>query len=234
VSLNKLLAALPVEDYQRLAPSLRTVALPLRLVLQKQDEPIRDVCFPDGGVCSLVKKLEDGQVAEVAAIGAEGAIGASVFFGDPVAAYDVLVQVPGPSARVLSVDVFNREMERRGAFYNRVVRYHQALTNQVIQTTACNSLHTADQRCCRWLLMTRDKAGSNEWRVTHELLAMMLGVRRPTVTLIVNVLQRVGLIQLRKGWITIVDGPGLEARTCECYRTVRAISQRLLPELGAA
>lgn len=230
---NKLLASLPLEDYQRIAPNLRSVPMKLKQVLQKQDNPIEDVYFPGGGAFSLVKTLSDGQVAEVATIGAEGASGAGVFFGQRVADCDVLVQVTGPSAQVMSAELFNVEMERHGAFFNRVVRYNQALMSQIMQTTVCNGLHSAEERCCRWLLMSHDRAGADEFPLTHEFLATMLGVRRPTVTIVASHLQQAGLIQYRRGSVTILDRAKLEAASCECYGTVRDQMRRLLPDVQA-
>jgi len=232
-SRNKLLAALPREDYQRMASHLRSVPMSLRQVLQKQDEPVEDVYFPNGGACALVKILQDGLAAEVATIGAEGAIGSTIFFGHRTSECDVLVQVAGPGMEAVRADVFNSEMERRGALFNLVIRFNQALMNQIMQTTACNGLHSAEQRCCRWLLMTHDRAGGNEFTFTHEFLATMLGVRRPTVTLVAASLQAKGLIRYRRGYVTIVDRAGLEAASCECYHAVRSTWERLLPELGA-
>ena len=230
---NKLLASLPVEDYERIASSLTSVPMRLKKVLHKQDEPIEVVYFPSGGAVSLVKMLKDGQVAEVATIGSEGAVGASVFFGQRVADCDVLVQLEGPPAEVMSAARFNAEMDRRGAFFNHVVRYNQALMSQIMQTTVCNGLHSAEQRCCRWLLMTHDRAGVVEFPLTHECLATMLGVRRPTVTIVANQLQRAGLIQYRRGFVTIVDRAKLEAASCECYATVKEQMTRLLPDFRA-
>jgi CRP-like cAMP-binding protein len=230
---NKLLASLPQEEYQRIAPLLRTTSMPLRTVLHKQDEPIENVYFPSGGACSLVKTLEDGQVAEVATVGAEGAVGIGVFFGQFLADCDVIVQVAGPGVEVMSADAFNVEMNLRGAFFNHVIRYNQALMSQIMQTTACNGLHSAEQRCCRWLLMTHDRAGTDEFKLTHEFLAMMLGVRRPTVTLVVASLQRARLINYRRGFVAIVNREGLETASCECYRSVKNSMTRLLPEVSS-
>ena len=168
---------------------------------------------------SLVKTLNDGQVAEVATVGAEGAVGAGVFFGQRVADCDVIVQLTGPSAQMMSAEVFNDEMGKHGAFFNRVVRYNQALMSQIMQTTVCNGVHSADQRCCRWLLMTHDRAGANEFPLTQEFLATMLGVRRPTVTIVAHQLQQAGLIQYRRGFVSILDRAKLEAASCECYAT---------------
>jgi CRP-like cAMP-binding protein len=203
----------------------------LKQVLQKQDEPISEIYFPDGGALSLVKTLQDGQVAEVAAVGAEGAVGASVFFGQRIADCDALVQLPAGGAQAMTAEVFNSEMEKRGAFYNRVIRYNQALMSQIMQSTICNSLHGAEQRCCRWLLMTQDRAGSDEFPMRHEFLAAMLGVRRPTVTLVAAHLRDTGLIQYRRGFVKIIDRAKLEAASCECYGTVKQQMSRLLPDV---
>ena len=231
---NRILASLPAADFQRIGPQLRSVPMKMKQTFHRQDEPIQDVVFPGGGSCSLVKTLRDGHAAEVATIGGEGAIGSSVFFGELIAECDVVVQVPGPTAYLLSADAFTAEMERRGPFFNRVVRYHQALMSQIMQTTVCNGLHSAEQRCCRWLLMTHDRSGKDEFSLTHEFLATMLGVRRPTVTLVAVGLQHAGFIQYRRGAVTIVNRAGLEAASCECYETVKSAWRRLLPEPGAS
>jgi CRP-like cAMP-binding protein len=234
VTTNRLLLSLPAEDYQRLTPDLHVVPMTPRRVLQKQDEPIRDVYFPGGGACSLVKIMHDGKTAEIATIGDEGVIGAGVFFGQRDSPGEVVVQVPGAVALAMRVDVFNQEMSRREAFYNRVVRFNQGLTTQIMQTTACNGLHSVEQRCCRWLLMTHDRVKRDDFPLTHEFIATMLGVRRPTVTLVAHALQQAGLINYRRGHLTIVDRQKLEATACECYETVRATFRRLLPEVGRA
>jgi len=181
-----------------------------------------------------VKTLQDGKSAEVATVGCEGVIGASVFFGQTDSAAEAVVQVPGTAAQQMPVAAFVNEMERRGAFYNRIIRYNQALMNQIMQTTVCNGLHSAEQRCCRWLLMTHDRARTTEFPLTHEFVALMLGVRRPTVTLVLLSLQRQGLVKHRRGRITIVDRPGLEAASWECYGTVKDSFRTLLPELPEA
>ena len=227
---NKLLASLPLEDYQRIAPHLRTVPMKPKQTLQKQDEPIDSVIFPTGGCCSLVKTLHDGDAAEVVMIGAEGAIGTSVFFGQRDAECQVMVQVAAPAAESLTADFFNSEMERRGALFNRVIRYNQALMSQVMQTAVCNGLHSVEQRCARWLLMTQDHAGSNEFPITHELMATMLGVRRPTVTLVISALAVTGLVSHVRGHMRILDRKGLEAASCECYQIVKSAARRLLSE----
>jgi CRP-like cAMP-binding protein len=175
--------------------------------------------------------MQDGLVSEVATIGNEGLAGASVFFGETVSTGEMIVQVPDGHAYRLSVDAFNAEMARRERFHNLVVRYYQSFVNQIMQTTVCNALHTAEERGCRWLLMTHDRVRKDEFRLTHEFAAAMLGVRRPTMTLIAGSLQKAGLINYRRGYVTIVDRIGLEAAACECYEAVRTVFRRLLPEI---
>lgn len=230
---NRLLAKLPLEDYQRIQSKLVQLPLRFRQVLHKQDEKITAVVFPGGGACSLTKQLGDGSSAEVATIGSEGIIGAEVFFGDDVAAYETLVQVPG-HAYEMSTAAFIEEMSRRGAFYNSVVRYSQALMTLVMQTTVCNGVHSVEQRCCRWLLTLRDRVGSDDLKMTHEMLATMLGVRRPSVTLVIVSLQRKGIVDTHRGNVRIVDRKELEKMSCECYLTVKTTFARLLPEANAA
>jgi CRP-like cAMP-binding protein len=231
-SANKLLSALPPVDWQRIAPYLTTVPAPFQHVFHKQDGPIEDVYFPSSGAWSLTKTMEDGATAEVATIGNEGMLGAAVFFGDRQAHTQCIVQIAGDVDAVkMPVAAFLAEMELRGAFYNRVIRYYQAHSIQIQQTTACNALHPAEQRCCRWLLMSRDRVGRDELKLTHEFMAIMLGVRRPTVTIIAGTLEKAGLISGHRGTINIIDRAGLEAASCECYATVKAHFARLLPEI---
>lgn len=228
---NKLLATLMPGDYQRVRSHLTVVPLKFKQVLYKQDEVIKHVFFPGGGACSLTKVMRDGQIAEIATIGNEGVIGASVFFGDNQSFSETIVQVADGDGFRMPVEAFVVEMGRRAAFYDRIARYSQALTSQVMQTTVCNGLHSVEQRCCRWLLMTYDRVGSNDLRLTHEFLSIMLGVRRPTVTLVMGDLQRAALVENRRGTIHILDRPGLEMTSCECYGTVKANFARLLPEM---
>jgi CRP-like cAMP-binding protein len=230
---NRLLRTLPPEEYERVALTLEAVSMRAKEVFHKQGEPIREVYFPGGGACSLIKVMEDGMAAEIATVGNEGMLGSGVFFGDAVSTGEALVQVADGYAHKMPVAAFLLEMGRHGAFYNRIIRYSQAFMTQVMQTTVCNGLHNVEQRCCRWLLMTHDRVGEDQFRLTHEFLAAMLGVRRPTVTLIAAKLQLRGLVRYRRGHLTITDRPGLEKASCECYQTVRETFSRLLPELRA-
>jgi CRP-like cAMP-binding protein len=231
LSENRLLKSLPPDEYVRISMHLHAVSMIAKQVFHKQGEPIKDVYFPGGGACSLIKVMLDGTIAEIATVGNEGMLGAGVFFGDDLSTGEAIVQVSDGQAHTMPIDAFVQEMARHGNFYSRIVRYLQAFSTQVMQTTVCNGLHSAEQRCCRWLLMTHDRVRQPEFGLTHEFLAVMLGVRRPTVTLIAAKLQSAGLISYRRGHITIVDRPGLEKMSCECYETVKANFARLLPEL---
>jgi CRP-like cAMP-binding protein len=226
---------LPTVDRQRIESYLKSAPASYKQIVYRQDEEISHVYFPTGGAWSLTKTMAAGGTAEVATVGNEGMVGSSVFFGDPISHTEVIVQIAGDApAYQMPVAAFRNEMDQRGAFYNLVIRYHQALAIQIQQTTACNALHPAEQRCCRWLLVTRDRVGSDEIKLTHEFLAVMLGVRRPTVTIIAQALGKAGLLSNgQRGVINILDRKGLEAASCECYATVKANFARLLPEIPA-
>jgi CRP-like cAMP-binding protein len=173
--------------------------------------------------------MEDGRMVEVATVGKEGMIGLTAFFGNERPFGGAMVQVPEVDAQIMSVAVFRRETERRGAFRELMARYCQAFLAMVMQSSACNSLHPVEQRCARWLLMTHDRVGRNEFALTQEFLAVMLGVRRPTVTLVAGALQKAGLIEYGHRRIVILNRRALEAASCECYRVVTAHFDRLLP-----
>jgi CRP-like cAMP-binding protein len=227
-SMNHLLASLPAEDYQRVSSELTWRPLRVRQVLHKHGEPVSEIFFPGRSVCSITNVMEDGAVVEVATVGREGLVGIAAVFGAPVASGEAFVQIAAEPAAVMSIDAFRREMERRGAFHDRVTRYSQAFVHMLMQSVACNGLHSAEERCCRWLLMTHDRIAQDDFPLTHELLAIMLGVRRPTVTLVMAELTRAGIISHVRGHIRIVDRKALEQATCECYRNIRAASGRLL------
>ena len=230
LSNNKLLSALPIEDFARLSSSFVSVPFRSKQRVHRQGEAVHHVYFPTGGALSLIKTLSDGQSAEIATIGNEGMIGVHVFFGEVHAPGSALVHVANGEFCAMAVEEFNAEMSRRGPFYNLMMRYCVALTNQIMQTSVCNSLHSVEQRARRWLLLTHDRVGMDEFPLTHDLLAEMLGVRRPTVTLIAGNLQRAGLVGFRRGYATILDRDGLEAASCECYAGVKASFLRLFPQ----
>jgi CRP-like cAMP-binding protein len=228
---NRLLALLPPHDLERLMSRMQRVPLTRKRVLHKGGEPIHEVYFPNDGVCSLTTVMRDGRMVEVATIGNEGLVGLSAIFGRETANSESLVQVPGTDAWALGVHDFRSELEQSTSLALVVNRYLQAFLVMVLQSTACNSLHSAEERCARWLLMTRDRVGSAEFPMTQELLAVMLGVRRPTVTLILQKLGQRGLVRYSRGRLAIANGPELESVSCECYGTVRAEFEHLLAPL---
>ena len=228
---NLLLAALPAADYTRIARSLETVPLKAKTLLHRAGEPIEHVYFPLGGFCSMVTVLKDGRMVEVATIGREGMVGiTAVLHVNPVSS-TAMVQGETDTCYRMEADVFRREMDRRGVFYELLTRYGQALVGFIMQSTACNAVHSVEQRLARWLLMARDRMGSDEFPLTQEFVAMMLGASRPTVTIVASTLQKAGLITYRRGNVKIVDGERLEAASCECYRTttdlLRAVTERV-------
>jgi CRP-like cAMP-binding protein len=229
---NKLLAALPPADYRRILPSLTTVPLKFKQVLHKHGEKIDTVYFPGLGSCSITNVMTDGRMVEVATIGPEGMVGMTVFLGGDVSPGEAFVQVPVGDGQSMPVGAFKRELARQGAFHDLISRYSQALHVLMMQSIACNSLHSVEERCSRWLLMTHDRAGSDHFRLTHEFLGFMLGVRRPTVSLVLGTLHKAGVIANGTRKITVVNRKGLEDASCECYQAVRAAFDRLLPEQG--
>jgi CRP-like cAMP-binding protein len=230
-TMNTLLSSLPPDDYQRVSSQLTWRPLRVRQTIHKSGEPISEIIFPGRCVCSITNAMEDGGVVEVATVGREGLVGIGAVLGNSIASGDAFVQVAGDPAGVMSIDAFRREMERRGAFYDAVTRYSQAFVALLMQSVACNGLHSAEERCCRWLLMTHDRIGQDEFPLTHEFLAIMLGVRRPTVTLVMAELARAGIVSHVRGHVRIVDRTALEGASCECYRNVRAVFDRLLPRI---
>jgi CRP-like cAMP-binding protein len=217
---NRLLNALPQDECRRVSPYLRQMGLHARQMLAQSGEPIRDIVFPSGGVCSAVKTTDDGHTIELLGIGREGAVGVSVAWGQAEALADVVVQIPERGALSLPLDVFTSEMERGGALAVAISDYLRTWTLQLMQASACNALHSADQRCCRWLLTTGDRVQADRFPVTQELLATALGVRRPTVTLVMSDLHRDGLVTYGRGQMTIVNRAALLERACECYASL--------------
>ena len=224
---NKLLASLPDEDFERLKPHLKTISTKVRQVLHRRNEPVREVFFPNGGVASITTVMKDGAMVEIATVGDEGLIGIGAFFGGDEVSTETMIQVPDTDAEVMSAEAFKIEMDRHGPLYYSVLRYWQGLLTLIMQSTACMALHPVQDRCCRWLLMAHDRVRQDEFALSHEFLAMMLGATRPTVTVVAGTLQKSGLIRYKHGRITIVDREGLEGSACECYATVKAQFDRL-------
>jgi CRP-like cAMP-binding protein len=223
---NRLLAALPRDDYDRLLLHLEKVPLTLRDILYQAHGPIGHVYFPLDGVVSLVIK-DNGFTLEVGIIGNEGMVGTPVFLGADRSPTEAIVQVPGEALR-LDVQFFQKEMKRDGPLYSLVQRYTQAMINQISQSIICNRRHAVRKRMCRWLLMCHNRVPTDDFLLTQQFLAQMLGVRRPTVTTVAGTLQQAGLITYHRGTVTILDRQGLEAACCECYQVILNELDRLL------
>ena len=218
---NKLIALLPAEVQKRIEPTLETLALEAKYVVYEPDGLIDFVYFPLSAVVSLVVTMRDGATIEVGAIGNEGMVGMPVFLGLEHSPTKTLVQVPGQSARMPADELRKELASADGILRDVLARYGQAMINQVSQSVACNHIHTVEERLCRWLLMAHDRVRTNDFSLTHEFLAQMLGVRRPSVTIAAGVLEKAGLITYKRGRITVVDRPRLEAASCECYGVVK-------------
>lgn len=230
---NRLLFLLADEDYERLRPHLALVVLEYRKSLYEAARPIHHVYFPIDGVASLVITTADGASAEVGTIGSEGMVGLPVCLGDREAPSSCYVQVPG-TGLVMDAGVFRNELARSPTLNRIMLRYAHAFFNQVAQSAACAHLHRVEQRCCRWLLMTRDRMPAGDFLLTHEFLGMMLGVRRTTVTDVMGSLQKAGFIRYRRGHVTILDQQALHRRACECYDISRLEFERLLGDTTIA
>jgi CRP-like cAMP-binding protein len=224
---NRLLGALPRPEFELLESHLEFVRLTYRRSLYAANKPIDFVYFVDTGVCSLVNTMRNGSASEVGTIGNEGLVGLPVVLGDKQAPTTVYVQVPGIGTR-MRASVFWSAMEESPTLRRSMLHYAHAFFNQVAQSAACNTFHSLDQRCCRWLLMTHDRVDTDEFLLTHEFLAMMLGVRRAGVTEAAGALQRDGLIRYKRGLVTILDKKALLKRSCECYAVAKEEFDRLL------
>ncbi len=225
---NHLLDALPAGDYERLAPHLELVPMMLGDVLYESGVQLRYVYFPTTAILSLLYVMEDGASAEIAVVGNEGILGISLFMGGDTTPSRAVVQSAGHALR-LKADLLKDEFGRFGSTMHLLLRYTQALITQMAQTAVCNRHHSVDQQLCRWLLLSLDRLQTSELTMTQELIANMLGVRREGVTEAAGKLQDAGLISYRRGKITVLDRPGLEARSCECYQVVKTEFDRLLP-----
>jgi CRP-like cAMP-binding protein len=224
---NRLLAALPAKDLKRLKPKLERVTLEFKQSLYEPGEPIRNVYFPTSGVASLVTVMNGDQPVEIATVGHEGMVGLPVFLEAGETPGRAFCQIAGAALR-MEAEGFKLEARRGGSLTNLLLRYTQTLFNQVAQSAACNRTHTVEERCARWLLQTQDRVGEDQFPLTQEFMAMMLGVRRATVNVAAGILQRAGFITYTRGRITVLDRPGLESASCECYLVIKAESDRLL------
>jgi CRP-like cAMP-binding protein len=224
---NRLLAALPPTVVERLRPDLERVSVSFRQQIYTPDAPIPYVYFPLDSIFSLVIIVEGGAIVEVATVGNEGMVGLPVFLGASTIPGEAFCQIPGEACR-MRADALRAATGENGPLRDLLQCYTQALINQIAQSVACNHLHSLQERMCRWLLMTQDRVGADQFPMTQEFLAQMLGVRRPTVTGTASILQKAGLISFARGRLTVLDRRGLEAGSCECYRVVRKEFDRLL------
>ena len=225
---NRLLAALPDTEWQRWLPDLEWVQLPLGEVLYESGGALSHVYFPTTAIVSLLYVMENGASAEIAVVGYEGLVGISLFMGGESTPSRAVVQSAGEGFRMKAAaikDVFNHP-----PVLHLLLRYTQALITQMAQTAVCNRHHSLDQQLCRWLLLSLDRLKGSELVMTQELIANMLGVRREGVTESALKLQKAGLIQYSRGRISVLDRPGLESRSCECYAVVKKEYDRLLPD----
>ncbi|PXW26407.1 Crp/Fnr family transcriptional regulator [Paraburkholderia caballeronis] len=229
---NHLLAVLPLAEWSRLSPHLVLVDMPLGQVVYESGDRLNSVYFPTTSIVSLLYVMADGASAEIAIVGNEGVVGVALFMGGETTPSRAVVQSAGKAYR-LEARILKEEFHRAGPVQRLLLRYTQALITQMAQTAVCNRHHSIDQQLCRWLLLSVDRLPSNKLTMTQELIANMLGVRRPGVTEAAMKLQEAGLIRYNYGHIEILDRPGLEKRVCECYDVVKREFDRLLPDLKA-
>jgi CRP-like cAMP-binding protein len=224
---NRLLAALPRDEYERILPHLGHVSFKLGEVVYESGGQMEHIYFPITAIISLLYLMEDGSSAEMGMAGNEGLVGVALFMGGDTMPNRAVVQSAGKAVR-MRAQVLRNEFARGGVFQRLLLRYTQALLTQMSQTAVCNRLHEIGQQLCRWLLLSHDRLGSDELVMTQELIANMLGVRREGVTAAAGRLQEQGLISYVRGRIQILDRPGLEAAVCECYKVVKDEYDRLL------
>ena len=225
---NHLLASLPKAEWTRWLPELEAVELPLGFVLYESGRSLSHAYFPTAAIVSLLYVMENGASAEIAVVGNEGVVGISLFMGGDSTPSRAVMQSGGREVRV-KADFMKKEFHDSAPVMHVMLRYTQALLTQMAQTAVCNRHHSLDQQLCRWLLLSLDRLRGSELVMTQELIANMLGVRREGVTEAAQKLQAAGLIRYSRGRITVVDRPGLERRTCECYAVVKREYDRLLP-----
>jgi len=230
---NALLASLTVAVRAQLEPHLQCVHLDKNEVLFRAHEPVRIVHFPITAVISFVSRLESGQMLEVGIVGRDGVAGSALFPGVTAMSCDGIVQIPGTAYRI-SADLLRRQLLVSESLSSAVARFAQVLLVRSMQMSVCNMFHSVEQRCIRWLLAVNDLTHQNLVPLTHDLIATMLGVHRPTVTLVLGALRKAGLVTERRGQIVIRDRRRLEAACCECYQVMRSEQLRLLSASSAS
>ncbi len=229
---NHLLEAMDTPEFAPVLAQLEPVDLPLGMVLYESGVAMNYAYFPTTAIISLLYVMETGASAEIAVVGNEGMVGVALFMGGNSTPSRAVVQSAGKGLR-LRASTLKNEFDRAGPFLHLLLRYTQALLTQMSQTAVCNRHHSLDQQLCRWLLLSLDRLSGPDLIMTQELISNMLGVRREGVTGAALQLQAGGLIRYARGHITVLDRPGLEKRTCECYQVVKREYDRLLPNLPA-
>jgi CRP-like cAMP-binding protein len=224
---NRLLAALPSDEYERLRPGLQQVSFPLGKVVYEFGGQLDYVYFPTTAIVSLLYTMENGASAEMGLTGNDGVVGIALFMGGGTMPNRAVVQSAGDALR-MKAKLLQDEFARGGKFQHLLLRYTQALITQISQTAVCNRLHSVDQQLCRWLLLSHDRVQADELIMTQELIADMLGVRREGVTVAAGRLQDAGAISYVRGHIKILNRHKLEETVCECYRVVKNEFDRLL------
>ena len=226
--LNNLLAQLPHDEFHRIEPFLELVPLPLGKVLYESGDTLRHIYFPLDCIVSLLYVMQSGSSAEISVVGNEGIVGVALFMGGESTPSRAIVQSGGVGYR-LPAQRLKDEFNRHGALMHLLLRYTQALITQMAQTAVCNRHHSIDQQLCRWLLLSLDRLRGNKLLMTQELIANMLGVRREGVTEAAGKLQKQGVIEYKRGHISVLNRHKLEQLSCECYEVVRRETERLLP-----
>jgi CRP-like cAMP-binding protein len=231
VTANRILLALPADVFERVRSEMELVELPNQKVIYKVEDPINHLYFVERGLISLIKTMRDGRTVEIGVIGIEGMACPNAIFGLNTAILEAVVQIPGTALR-LDRKLFLSEIDRSDDARALMRRYMQFAIGELAQTAACNRLHSMEERCCRWLMIAHDSARSDTFSLTHEFLAMMLGVQRAGVSITASILQRAGYIRYTRGRVTITNRSGLEGAACECYAATRAQLDQLLRLAG--
>src|SRR6266446_2909125 len=216
---NRLLAALPTDEYKRLQPHLESVQLSNRRILCEAGDFIRHAYFLNSGMGSLLALTQAGATVEIAMVGNEGMLGIPAILGAHKTPYEMMVQLPGEGVRI-KTDVIRAEFKRAGVLQDLLLNYTHALITQISQSAVCNRFHTVEKRLCRWLLLAHDRVQGDTFHLTQEIISYMLGTPRTGVTMAAGSLQDAGLIRYTRGKITIIDRRGLEETSCECYKII--------------
>lgn len=225
---NRILVGLPRKEYARILPDLVRVTLKPGQVLYEPGAVMHSAYFLETATASILSMAKDGTSVEVSQVGDEGVIGLPIILRSHGLPYRVIAQEPGVAWR-MKADLFRKEFDRCDSLHKFVLHYAHTLIVQLAQSSACNQFHTIQQRLCRWLLTSQDRARSSEIKSTQELLSQMLGVNRSSASQAASALQRAGLIRYRRGRITILNRPGMEAAACECYQIIKVEFDRYFP-----